>query len=318
MAKPTGLPDLDDATLASIDTRIPTPGAHDLRWDVDAVHDIHRRFRRVLDEYPGERMAVGEAWVHSPKRLARYVRRDELQLAFNFELLEAPWGAESYRRSIERSMRALADVSAPCTWVLANHDVPRAATRFAKGTTPAVGLARARAAALVQLALPGAAYIYNGDELGLPNVELPDAALQDPTWERSGHTDRGRDGERVPMPWAGEEPPFGFSTNERTWLPIPSTWADLTVAAQEADPASTLWLYRRALELRRTRSEFASEAFEWIDAPDGCLAFRRDGIVVVLNASDAPVPMPAGELLLASGPVGAELPAATAVWLVGR
>ncbi|HLY32930.1 MAG TPA: glycoside hydrolase family 13 protein [Jatrophihabitantaceae bacterium] len=318
MAKPAGLPDLDGRTLAALDTSTPTPGADDVRWDADAVHDIHRRFRRVLDEYDGERMAVGEAWVHSPKRLARYVRADELNLAFNFELLEAPWGAASYRRAIDRSMTALADVGAPCTWVLANHDMPRAATRFAKGTTPAVGLARARAAALVQFALPGTAYVYNGDELGLPNVDLPDWALQDPTWERSGHTERGRDGERVPMPWSGEDPPYGFSTAAQTWLPMPSTWADLTVAAQEADPNSTLALYRRAIELRTSRAAFASGAFEWIDAPADCLAFRRGKIVVMLNAGDAGVPMPAGDVLLASGPVGAELPGATAVWLAGR
>jgi alpha-glucosidase len=315
MAKPDGLPDMDDASLSAIREQVALPSARDVRWDCDGVHQYHRLFRRVLDDYPGERMAVGEAWVHSPKRLALYVRPDELNLAFNFELLEAPWGATSYRRAIERSLRGLADVGAPCTWVLANHDVDRAATRFADGTTPEVGLARARAAALVQLALPGAAYVYNGDELGLPNAELPDWALQDPTWQRSGHTQRGRDGERVPLPWSGTTPPFGFSTNPKTWLPMPDSWAGLSVEAQEADPNSTLCLYRAAIALRRSRPDFTRGDFVWLDAAADCIAFRRGSITVVLNAGDAAVPMPVGKLLLASGPVAAELPGATSVWL---
>jgi alpha-glucosidase len=310
MAKPDGLPDMDELTLHAINEQVLTPGARDLRWDNDGVHEYHRLFRRVLDSYPGERMAVAEAWVHNPKRLARYVRPDELNLAFNFELLEAPWGAASYRESIERSMHALADVGAPCTWVLANHDVHRAATRFAEGTTAAVGLARARAAALVAFALPGAVYVYNGDELGLPDASIPEWAWQDPRPPAAS-----RDPERVPMPWSGDAPPFGFSANATTWLPIPSEWAALTVAAQDGDPSSTLNLYRSAIALRKAHPDFATGQFEWVDALEDCIAFRRGSVVVVLNAGDSTVPLPAGEVLIASGPVDGGLPGATAVWL---
>ena len=185
MAKPAGLPLMD---LSNWDGQPTAKHAVDHRWDQDHVHDYLRGFRKVLDSYSGDRMAVGEAWVPDDARLARYVRPDELHLTFNFKLLETPWGADSFRASISESMRAMEGVGAPCTWVLSNHDVVRHVTRYGGG---AVGLARARAAALIQLSLPGPAYIYNGDELGLPNVDLPDWALQDPTWERTGHTDRG-------------------------------------------------------------------------------------------------------------------------------
>ncbi len=309
MAKPAGLPDLDLSLMPGPDDS-PMPDIHDIRWDRDGVHEYHRLFRRVLDSYPGDRMAVGEAWVADDQRLALYVRPDELNLTFNFELVEARWGG--FRPAIERSMAALAEVGAPCTWVLDNHDVNRAATRYGGG---AVGLARARAAALVQLSLPGAAYIYNGDELGLANVDLPDEALQDPTWERSGHTERGRDGERVPLPWSGTTPPFGFTEGATTWLPMPAEWAAWTVQAQEADPASVLHMYRTALRLRRELPALQGTDLEWLAAPAGCLAYRRGDLSVWLNAGDAAVPLPAGELVHASGPVDGELPPDTAVWL---
>jgi alpha-glucosidase len=283
-----------------------------VRWDRDGVHAIHRTFRKVLDSYDGERMAVGEAWVADPERLARYVRPDELQLAFNFELTETAWDAVAMRAAITRSLTAMAGVAAPCTWALANHDVPRTVTRFGGGS---VGVARARAAALMQLSLPGVPYIYNGDELGLPNVELPDWALQDPTWVRSGHTQRGRDGERVPLPWRGTTPPYGFSTAARTWLPMPADWAPLTVEAQERDPGSTLALYRAALALRRSHPDLTGEAFEWLAAPPDCLSFRRGSVTVLLNAGVEDVPLPEGQVLLASGPVESVLPPSSCVWL---
>jgi alpha-glucosidase len=287
------------------------PDERDIRWDRDVVHDYHRRMRRVLDSYPGDRMAVGEAWVADPRRLARYVRPDELNLTFNFELVEAKWG--EFRPAIERSLAAMREVGAPCTWVLANHDVDRAATRYGGGDR---GLARARAAALIQLSLPGAVYIYNGDELGLANADLPDEALQDPTWERSGHTDRGRDGERVPLPWSGTTPPFGFTEGALTWLPMPEDWAAFTVQAQDADPGSTLQLYRAAVRLRGELADLhAGGELEWLDAPAGCLGYRRGQVTVWLNAGDAAVPLPEGTILLASGPVADVLPPDTAVWL---
>jgi alpha-glucosidase len=198
---------------------------------------------------------------------------------------------------------------------LANHDVDREPTRYGGGS---VGLDRARAMALVMLALPGAVFIYNGEELGLPNVELPDEALRDPVWERSGHTRRGRDASRVPMPWEGDAPPFGFSDNRDTWLPLPPEWAALTVEKQLADPASTLSFFRRAIELRRSRPEFGGSAVEWLASPADGLVFRvSGGLVCALNAGRRGMDLPEGEVLLASSAVvDGKLPPNTAAWLV--
>jgi alpha-glucosidase len=309
MAKPAGLPDMDLTNYTGPHTQLDP----DLRFDQDGVHEHLRMFRRVIDEFP-HRMAVGEAWVPDDARLARYVRPDELHLTFNFRLVLAPWSAQDFTEAIDGSLQAMAGVGAPCTWVLSNHDVVRHTTRYGGG---ALGQARGRAAALITLSLPGAAYLYNGDELGLENVELPDEVLQDPTWERSGHTDRGRDGERVPLPWEGDEPPFGFSSGSRTWLPMPAEWSAFTVEAELANPASTLWLYRRALQLRRELPDLHGSSFAWLQAPEGCLAYRRgSNLVVALNAGDVPVELPPGEVLLSSSVIEADkLPANTAVWL---
>jgi alpha-glucosidase len=303
MAKEPGLPDMYLSILAP---------AEDIRWDREQVHEYHRGMRRVLDSYPGDRMAVGEVWVADSQRLARYVRPDELNLTFNFELAEATWAAEDFQKAIEDSLAAMALVGATCTWVLGNHDIDRPPTRYGGGER---GVRRARAAALVQLSLPGAAYLYNGDELSLTNVELPDEALRDPTWTLSGHTIRGRDGERVPVPWSGDRPPYGFSGASDTWLPMPDYWADLTVAVQSADPDSTLRLFQETLRLRRALRELQTTGVELLDAPLGCLAYRRGGLTVWLNTGETAVPMPAGELVHASGPVGADLPPDTAVWV---
>jgi alpha-glucosidase len=313
LAKPEGLPDFDLSVIPDRTEGAAMPSPHDIRWDREHVHDYHRALRTVLDSYQGSRMAVGETWVPDAQRLARYVRQDELNLTFNFDLVEADWGATSYRKAIESALAAMTEVGAVCTWVLGNHDVDRPVTRYGGG---ARGLARARAAALLQLSLPGAAYIFNGEELGLPNVDLPDEALQDPTWARSGHTDRGRDGERVPLPWSGTQPPYGFSSSATTWLPMPTGWEQLTVAAQRNDPESTLSLFRRALRLRRALEGFQDAALEWVDTPGDTVAYRRGDVLVLLNAGAEPVRLPEGEVLLSSGPLGdGTVPADTAVWL---
>jgi len=323
MAKPAGLPDLSPDALHGL---VSMSDSNDPRFDNDGVHEVHRGVRRTLDAYP-EVMAVGEIWVGDDERVARYVRPDELHLAFNFRLLESPWNAEELRTAVDRSLRSVAGTGTPACWVLSNHDRPRHVTRYGGGK---VGLCRARAAALLQLALPGVAYVYNGDELGLPDVDLPDEALQDPIWERSGHRERGRDGSRVPLPWAGDEPPYDFSPGASSWLPAPEGWAGLTAAAQGDDPCSILNLYRHALRIRRTwrgRSAMAPEAsLTWLELARDALGFvREDGLVCVLNAGTEPIVLPPGDLLLASGPLtslttsadsgGLALPPDTAAWL---
>jgi alpha-glucosidase len=311
MAKPAGLPDMD-LRAASV------MGHHDFydpRFDDDGVHDIHRMIRKVLDGYP-HAMTVGEVWVTDNRRLADYLRNDELHLGFNFRLALAPFDAAAVRTAVEESLATAAAAGAPPTWTLSNHDVWREVSRYGGGTA---GRQRARAMALVELALPGVVYVYNGAELGLPNVDLPDWALQDPKWERSGRTDRGRDLCRVPMPWEGDTPPFGFSPGTESWLPMPPEWGDLTVERQIEDEGSTLSLYRQALELRKTHDAFAGEALEWYGAPEGCFAFRRKdgGLVCALNTSGEAVPLPPGEVLLASGRLDEDfLPPDTAAWLV--
>src|SRR5699024_4054212 len=153
-------------------------------------------------------------------------RPDELHQAFNFEYLTAPWDAARLREVVDTSLAANGAVGAATTWVLSNHDVVRHVTRFGGDER---GLRRARAGTLFKLALPGSAYLYQGEELGLPEVtDLPEESLQDPTWERSGRTDRGRDGCRVPLPWEGENSPFGFAPEGTTpWLPMPEAYGPL-------------------------------------------------------------------------------------------
>jgi alpha-glucosidase len=297
-------------------------------WDRDEVHEVYRGWRRVTDSYEGDRVFVGEVWVQTPDQLARYLRSDELHTAFNFTYLLAPWEAAALRVAIDASISALAAVGAPATWVLSNHDVVRHVTRYGGGgdrsgrPAPDLGTRRARAAALLTLALPGGAYIYQGEELGLPEVvDLPSEVRQDPAFTRT-EGDGLRDGCRVPIPWSGEKPPFGFGSGEgQPWLPQPADWAELTVEHQLADPASMLALYRAALDLRRDRQELGDGALTWIDTAPGVLAFRRDpGFVCVVNVGDEPAAAPDavrdGGLLLSSDPLEADgrLPGATAAW----
>jgi alpha-glucosidase len=278
-------------------------------WDQDDIHEIYRSWRVLLDTYPGDRMAVAEAWVSPPTRLGRYVAADEFHQAFNFDFLTAPWSAAAYREVIDDCLDASATVGATTTWVLSNHDVRRHATRLGS-------LARARAATLTMLALPGSAYLYQGEELGLPEVvDLPEEVRQDPEYIRSGGTNPGRDGCRVPLPWSGTQPPFGFTAAPAAWLPAPPSWAALTVEAQETDPDSTLSFYRRALALRRTRP---GGALTWHDAPPDVLHFTgRGGLRCVVNLGSTPVPLPQryGDPVLTSGPLDAgKLPPETAAW----
>ncbi|MBV9197606.1 MAG: glycoside hydrolase family 13 protein [Solirubrobacterales bacterium] len=308
-------------------------------WDRDEVHEIYRSWRTLAESYDDPRVFVAEAWVHHPERLAQYVRDDELHTAFNFDFLLAPWQAGPMRESIIAALRAHEAVGAPPTWVLSNHDTVREVSRYARpqGVRPlrklkdlldlpadfALGRKRARAAALLMLALPGGAYIYQGEELGLGEVEdIPESALQDPGWEQSGHTDRGRDGCRVPIPWSGEAPPFGFSPDRASappWLPQPSSWASLSVAAQAGDEGSMLELYRRALKIRRTHPALGDGTLTWLAVPTGALGFEREpGFACLANLSGEPVPSPErATLLLASGPLtgDGQVPVDTAVWL---
>ncbi len=314
MAKAPGLPAAGHApgALFASSSWVDSP-----QWDVEGVHDILRRWRRLADGYDGDRLFVTEAVVNGPERLSRYVRPDEMHTAFNFDFLKSPWDAARLRAVIDATLAALAPVGAPATWVLSSHDETRHVTRFGRTDSAAatmghdradapadlrLGLRRARAAALLLLALPGGAYLYQGEELGLPEVEdLPEHALQDPTWLRSGRTARGRDGCRVPLPWGGDRPPFGFAPDGvEPWLPQPLAWRTLTVEAQLADPHSTLHLYRSALSVRRRR--LAGDALVWQEAGPDVLAFDRgEGFRCVVNLSSEPVPIePHGELLLAS------------------
>jgi alpha-glucosidase len=312
LVKAPGLPDWPHPThgvVQAIDGRMPP------MWDQEGIHDIFRAWRRILDSYEGSRILCAEAWL-PPERTARIVRSDEMNQAFNFAYLEQLWDAEAIGATIATSLAANAAVGAPTTWVLSNHDVMRHASRFgydgpvalehgvgADDPQPdrALGLRRARAATALMLALPGSAYLYQGEELGLPDAtDLPDSARQDPVWERSGHVIRGRDGCRIPFPWDASTGSNGFSTlpADQTWLPVPPYYASLALAKQAGDPDSTLGLYRSALEQRR-RLDLGGGALEWAESQDhGTVSFRNGSITVVANVSGEPVPVPEGATLL--------------------
>ncbi|MEV4224311.1 glycoside hydrolase family 13 protein [Nonomuraea sp. NPDC049725] len=289
MVKPAGLPDIGHTGQTRLIGNDVVP-----YFDNDGVHEIHRAWRRVLDSYPGERIGVAEAWAPTPERLSLYVRPDELHQAFNFHFLFAPWDAAALREVIDSSLATAGSVGAPSTWVLSNHDVKRHVTRYGS-------LARARAAALLTLALPGSAYVYQGDELGLPEVlDLPAELQRDP--QRLRDPDSGRDGCRVPLPWTRD------SGWRDPWLPVPPAWSELSVEAQDGDHRSTLELYRQALRLRRT---FSGDLV-WHDSPEGTLVFSRGDLLCTVNLTGEPADLaPGAELLLSSDVPGA---ADSAAW----
>ncbi len=297
-------------------------------WDQDGVHEVYRAWRRLLDEYGesdagAERILCAEAWVAPIERIIRYIRSDEMHQAFNFDFLVAAgrWSAPELVSSITRSLDAADSVGAPTTWVLSNHDVIRHASRlgYPPGTAPqhgiratdpqpdaAVGLRRALAVTTLMLALPGSAYLYQGEELGLPDhTALPDDVRQDPVWERSGQTVAGRDGCRVPLPWCAEDPAFGFSPTGQTWLPQPRSYRDLAVDRQRGVPDSPLELYRTLLRVRRERGLGSGSLRRLEGIPDDVVGFvntDRDGsrTLVLVNLGRRAIVLPPGELLVAS------------------
>lgn len=326
---------IDSAALPVKDRTLPdlppgsAPTAGHPHIDRDELHDIYRDWRAVADEYDGERVLVGEVWLDDAERFARYLRPGEMHTAFNFGFMTQPWSARAMRESITRTLAEHEPVGAPATWVLSNHDITRPVTRYGQAdssfaferkrfgtpTDASRGAQRARAAALLVAALPGSLYIYQGDELGLPEVELPLDAIEDPMHFRSGGVDPGRDGCRVPLPWSGASTPYGFGGDP--WLPQPDGWAGLTVEAQDADPDSTLNLYRAAIALRRSVDDLAGSDLEWLELGADVLAFRRgDGTLSITNLGAVPVPLPAHhEVLLASAPLDALLPPDSTAWL---
>ncbi|WP_112136189.1 glycoside hydrolase family 13 protein [Glycomyces dulcitolivorans] len=330
---------IDSAALIAKDPDLPEVGEHHApgehpHLDRDELHDVYRGWRKVADSYGDDRLLVGEVWLEDIDRFVRYLREDEMHMAFNFDFMTRPWDAESLAESIRATLAAHAGVGAPPTWVLSNHDVTRPVTRYGREdssfaflakrfgtpTDPALGERRARAAALLTAALPGVLYVYQGDELGLPEVEdLPEGTRQDPMHFRTNGIDPGRDGCRVPLPWTAEGDTFGFNTTGTTpWLPQPADWGRYAAALQEADPGSFLTLYRDAIRLRRTEPALAAGGFAWTAAAPGTLAFRRGtDLTCVVNFGDAPVDLPAhAEVLLASAPVvDGRLPGDAAAWL---
>jgi alpha-glucosidase len=338
MVKAAGLPDVvADNPHAEMLARAARP-----YWDQDGVHEIFRSWRRILDSYSGDRMAVAEAWVSPPSRLALYVRPDELANSFNFDFLGSAWEPTTLKKMINRSMDALVDVGAPSSWVFNNHDVVRSVDRFDLGliagranTTSERqgdaskldiprGTKRARAGALLMLALPGGAYVYQGEELALPEVrDIPEDRLTDPRWQMSNHTDRGRDGCRVPLPWKTDPAgAFGFSadlalTPSQAWLPQSSWWGSYAVDIQELNLHSTLNMYREALKIRHDEVGLGDGPMSWIETEESVLAFSRPGQFACYLNFGLPITLPMNaKVLLSSGPLdGVEIPTDTAVWL---
>lgn len=288
-------------------------------FDRDGVHQIYRGWRKIIDTYPGDRYFVAEAWVYPTSRAVRYVRPDELHQIFNFDFLTIEWDAAKIKSAVERVTTEFANVTAPPTWVLDNHDSPRVASRLGGGE---VGLQKARALAMITQALPGNLYIYQGEELGLEDAPVAAADRQDPIFFRTNGQQLGRDGVRVPLPWQGDEPPFGFSAS-KSWLPQPASWRDLTVAAQNEKADSTLNLYRKLLRLRRSHPALGGlTEINWIESEPGILRFERNrGFELVANTTSTSYKFTTSkQVLVSSSPIeitGEEItvPSNSTVWL---
>jgi alpha-glucosidase len=315
MKKDLDFPDLDERNSdadggAMTDAEVEHPF-----WNREGVHEINRRWRSVLDEYQ-DRAMCAEAWVMPLSKMAKWVRPDEYHQTFNFGYLETPWDPKALKNVVSESMEAFPGVGAPSTWVLSNHDVIRHSSRFGASSIPRqgagigpdddqpdeeLGLRRARASSAFMLGLPGGAYIYQGEELGLPeHTTLDHKYREDPTFFRTNGERVGRDGCRVPIPWEHDKPSFGFGPTERSWLPQPEKFAEYARDVQQGVKGSTLELYKKLLKLRKELSLGLGD-FHWLEplCTESSIAFENNGIAVVSNMGE-PIDLPSGEILVST------------------
>lgn len=295
-------------------TGLPSPDLKFKIIDQPEVHDVYRAWRRILNQYEPARVLVGE--IFDPSRQARYILPDQLDMAF--ALVRAPWNAALWKRSIEEDRHASPGPVAAPTWTQSNHDLVRHVTRLGGGS---MGRARARAALLLLLGLPGQVFLYQGEELGLEEADVPPEQRQDPIYIRSGGKQAGRDGCRVPLPWLKGQPNAGFS-KAAPWLPMPAGWDSLAVDAQAGSVDSMLVFYKRVLALRRQLVQMLPNGLKWCPSPEGVLAYERGRLAVAVNFLARPVDVPArGRLLIASDALvryrhgKLTLPANSGVWL---
>ena len=317
MGKAAGLPDhpyVEEAGAGFIEGRENPP-----MWFQEEVHTIFRRWRAILDSYPGNRAMCGEAYVLPLSFMALWVRSDEFHQTFNFRFLDSLWEPQNLFNSINESFEAFDSVGAPSTWVLSNHDVIRHASRMGglKGRPTAsdgvgpndpqpdreLGLRTARGATMFMLGLAGASYLYQGEELGLPeHTTLAGEFRQDPTYARTNGARVGRDGCRVPLPWeAGVGAANGFNRTGAGWLPQPEIYREYARDQQEGVAGSTLELYKSALRIRR-ELKLGEGSFDWLPefTNDRALGYRNGRVLVIHNFGEDALPLPQGSVLLRS------------------
>jgi alpha-glucosidase len=332
MAKAKGLPDhpyVAEAGAGFIEGRENPP-----MWFQEEVHPIFRRWRKILESYDGDRAMCGEAYVYPLSLMAQWVRPDEFHQTFNFRFLDAGWDLKKLFDAINESFEAFDGVGAPSTWVLNNHDVMRHASRFGGnyGRTTAsdgvgpnqpqpdneLGLTIAKGATLFMLGLPGASYLFQGEELGLPeHTTLEDRFRQDPTFARTKGARVGRDGCRVPLPWDQSSDSSGFSKTGKAWLPQPESYRELARSLQEQDESSTLAFYKQALALRKELA-LGEGSFGWVQGHTGpdSLGYENSGVHVIYNFGREPIDLGSSEILISSQPIiGGQLETNFCVWV---
>jgi len=332
LVKAPGLPNI---TAAQSQTLEHDPNNPHPFWGQEGVHDIIRSWRKILDEYDNRAMCA-EAWVLPLSRMAKWVRPDEYHQTFNFGYLETPWAKEPLVKVISDSLEAFGSVGAPSTWVLSNHDVIRHVSRFGVETPPPqgsgigpgmeqpdeeLGQKRGRAATAFMLGIPGGAYLYQGEELGLPeHTTLEGKYRQDPTFSRTKGERVGRDGCRVPLPWeANGGVSIGFNSTGKSWLPAPATYRKYARDVQEGVAGSTLELYKKLITERK-KLALGSGEFRW--APEyssaNSLAYVNNGVLVLSNFGPGLITAPAGEIIVStqsSLTAGGQLEANQSAWI---
>jgi alpha-glucosidase len=318
---------------SSYDLKVMKNDGSDDLFDRDEVHEIYKSWRQVFNQYDPPRVAVAEAWVH-PNRRAPYASEQGLGQAFGFDLLGQLWDHRGFKKTIDFQLKEAASFGSSTTWVFSNHDVIRHATRFgldkeSLANLPKwfrsadreskinfeLGSARAKAATMLVLALPGSTYLYQGEELGMHEpLNIPSDQMQDPQWFRAEGS-ISRDGCRVPLPWTSTGSSYGFGPGG-AHLPQPAWFKDVNVEVENKDEGSSLNLYRLALALRKQL--VTEEKLEWINHfGQRVLHFRRpNGWECFTNFGNKLVKVPAGRVILTTAKiVDGKVPANTTVWL---